>query len=97
VHAWVHRHQEFEYDGLHRLKTARSGVRDGMTFTHASGSQASEQWDLDAIGNWNERRTWTGSAYATAETRQHSDANELTQRTLVGPVDLDLTYVTTVT
>jgi len=38
-------------NGLHPLNTARGGVRDGMTFTHAGGNRTSEQWDLDPIGN----------------------------------------------
>ncbi len=51
--AWTHRDDEFDYDGLHRLKEAARGVRDG-SFTHATGDQKSRQWDLDSLGNWND-------------------------------------------
>src|SRR5690606_15992334 len=92
--AWSHRHEEFEYDGLHRLAEARRGVRDGQSFTHSS-THKSQQWALDMLGNWDEFKTWNvgSSSYGDVETRTHNDVNELTSRTLPGnATPLDSTY-----
>ena len=78
--SWPDRDEEFTYDGLDRVTESARGVRvDPATFTYAPNSQ---QWDLDMLGNWDS--VWTDAdslgSYATEESREHNEANEITTR-----------------
>jgi YD repeat-containing protein len=93
-----HRHHEYEYDGLHRLAEARRGVRaSGGGFTHSTFKR-SQQWSLDVLGNWGQFATWAEGdgqepdGYNDVEGREHTDANELTDRTLPDTTTLELGY-----
>jgi hypothetical protein len=94
--AWDHHWEQFDYDGLHRLKTADRGYDDETTGFEYSILQASRQWDLDALGNWTAFADWDPQAgsngeYVTAESRGHNDANELIEQ-VVGGSARSLTY-----
>ncbi|TVQ55016.1 MAG: RHS repeat protein, partial [Phycisphaerales bacterium] len=90
--AWSFHDERFEYDDLHRLTQSERGTDAGSGYTQST-DQPGRQWDLDMLGNWNEQRTWDGSAYGDVETRDHSDANELTGLTPDGAsTALAMTY-----
>ncbi|MCH7848567.1 MAG: hypothetical protein IIB53_09420 [Planctomycetes bacterium] len=77
---WPDRDEEFTYDDLDRVTESARGVRvDENTFTYASNSQ---QWDLDMLGNWDS--VWSDAdslgVYATEESREHNEANEIVER-----------------
>lgn len=75
---WKHSF-EYSYDGLHRLTEAERGNWTGSTLTSVAGSQ---QWTLDALGNWSQWKSdWSyNGSYGDPETqnRTHNMVNELT-------------------
>jgi RHS repeat-associated protein len=84
--------EEYGYDGLDRLTEAKRGVRNpaNQVWTWGAGSQ---QWDLDLVGNWltarrdlNANGSYTDTNIDEQDTRLHNAANEITQRTVTGPV-----------
>jgi len=74
--------QKFTYDGLHRLAGAERGkfTASPPTFD-ASNQNFTQDWSLDALGNWSEFK-WDPDGAGTAEseltqTRRHNTVNEI--------------------
>jgi len=85
------RHEEFAYDGLNRVTEASRGVRiDSGTFAFDASS---EQWSLDALGNWTSYETDSDASgvFQTHEDRSHNFANEATARDTDGDGSDDVT------
>ena len=79
---WVDRDRDYNYDGLHRLKTHRTGQINQATPSFSIG----KQWNLDLLGNWTaadydaDANGTFGDPGDTTETQVHNAANEQSQR-----------------
>ena len=86
---WKNRDFQYYPDGLHRLQEAKRGRSLPMSWSPASGSTASQYWDLDMLSNW--QSVWNdqdGSdtyEYSEQEDRNHNVANEIEDRDPDGP------------
>jgi RHS repeat-associated protein len=84
--------EQYKYDSAYRLTSTGSGSQgtdarafERGTFTNANRTSMSggiafyQDWDLEGVGNWTRQ-----DDNARIETRNHSDFNEINQRTVSG-------------
>ena len=74
----------FSYDGLHRLVDIARGNLNGTYSAISSNKNFAEDWNLDALGNWNtfQQDDDGNGSWDLSQLRTHNKANEISTSTI---------------